>query len=347
MIFKKISPDIAPCPSRHSFTKEYRFTTPLKIRLLTEAQHILRDNDIDYDKELKAAYHTCIDNLMYNKNIFQLYKDPLMPLYTEATISDIFGGTIKKCRLIIGIDKTIKDGIDGINYSIPLDPRIYDEYIDSNPAHYYIQGIKSGGIDLCTVIITLPNAKDLDEEPQLERYVGTIRHELSHIFHTLVSKKMRCSSNYGYYYCVLISKSVNAKFPKIGMLQQFFDVNDTLSIKELLLLFAACCYYLDDSERMAWVQSFDSWDKSLKYIVEPKNLTDIEPYGVFYYLRGLLQKYSEYLKQIKDDPNVIDYVNTIFPGKNISTVIKKWVKSADITVKMMDQRYFKNLELKN
>lgn len=233
---------------------------PLKLRRsLNEKLHVFEEENVALQKNITDSYNKGI-KLINNKNVktVKLFKNNTVQY---AKCPDFFinvKGSITKIQLFMGVSDDIGNNGDGLSISIPINISGYLN-VPLKSLYQEIDGVPV----VCTVIVTLPSNTD-EKLNDNEKFIGIIKHELLHIFHSVIKKDFAVNTGRSYYYGYCIAELLNESgIPNDTVLKELLEYPP--DDYTYLLIYAAAMYYLDDSEKSAWLQSFDSYDKNYKH----------------------------------------------------------------------------------
>lgn len=315
-------------------------------KCINEELHILNKNDINYNNKIKQYYNKCINDL-FDKNLklIKLYKNNSI-LYSQNIINKIFP-QIQQCNIFIGINKNNNDvdTFDGYSITFPIDNKEYN--FNYHKSLFKID-IDKNQIEICTIIITLPNLK-YNELYNNEKFIGIIKYELLHIFHSIIKESLAINAGNAYYYASQLCEIYHINFPDAFGLDDLLNKklnNNFIRDKEIMYILAGCIYYLDKSEQRAWLDSFNSYDRHAlnreKFLETKSSLLSRDPYKIFYCLYKLLLMYKNEIVNIKIN-NTIKIVFSDLKIKNISSFYNSSLKSLKILLHKCQKIHYSNL----
>lgn len=300
-----------------------------RMRKLNEALHIFDKNNTDALGEIEQSYKIGV-KMLFNPT------QAAIKLLCHSDIRfvkcpDMYGilkNSNVTTQLYLGIDPTTRYG-DGMNICLAVnDPNMFEIPVDS-----LYKEDKNGIPDLVTIIATIP-AGDMEDLFHNNLNIGLIRHEILHIFHGIVKKDFAIRCGKAYYYSDEIVGALQEEFPTELQLRQYlqYPPDDYM----LCCIFAAGIYYLDKSEKEAWLQSFDSFDQYNKFPGVKKDYQDYMPYRTYQNLYNLIERYQDGLSNIfnvidKNDVQLCKALDIIKkwqmeqPATNLRRIIKKWL----------------------
>jgi hypothetical protein len=306
--------------------------------LLNETYHVFQYKNDKYDKDITDAYNYIIDEIFKNYEYTHKYNNGIKIFnnndtkYTLGILTHILPN-IDIVQLYIGISDSAGDYGDAlyINYDGCKLVR-YDNdvtYFKGNDRH----------IQICTIVITLPELLTKTQYLNNNLFISIIRHELLHIYHGIKNSNLAIANGNAYYYADEITKAQGKKHGIYGS----YDLRELLSKKELktsdiCLIFACGIYYLDNSEISAWQESFNSYDKHF-ICVRSKELERREPYRIYSRLLELFQLYKKDLYNIMNicDANTFELIKAYKDECNIKSIkylVDSWIdKSKKFLVK--------------
>lgn len=309
------------------------------LNYLTEELHIFKKEDLLYNKNIRDTVNLCLSDLNIHVSPIKLYQSKNVK-FVKYSINKLLP-ELNAVDIYVGINYMMrKDEMDVINitynYTDDINPKYLPLAISNKPGYY----------NKISIIAEI-SPDVLNEEKYQNILISSIHHELIHVLHDIKQTNLSIKAGDAYYYinAILQAAYYNFNFIDKDILVQMYRNRHLVNP---ILIFAACVYYCDKSEILAWHETIYNEYKEilsnasnsifykenkLKYR-DSKNLYKSSSYQIYAILLYFLKIYKTDILNIFNT-NDIKYNVTLenilkqYLGNNtIKNKINVWIKLA-------------------